>query len=64
MNGSWMNDNLEKNQRGTATVPQPTTWNYVNCHYFMALSHTSYVIKVLYLKKKKKKNLNPIYFGL
>jgi hypothetical protein len=33
-------------QRGTvATVPQPTTQNYVNYHYFMALSHTFYVIK-------------------
>jgi hypothetical protein len=36
-----------KSQRGTvATVPQPKTYNYVNCHYFMALSHTFYVLRL------------------
>jgi hypothetical protein len=40
-------ETMKKNQRGTvANVPQPTTYNYVNRHYFMALSHTFYVIKV------------------
>jgi hypothetical protein len=38
------------------------TYN-VNCHYFMALSHTFYVIKV-FLSKKIKNILNPLYFSL
>jgi hypothetical protein len=45
-----------------AIVPQRTTYNYVNCHCFMALSHTLYVIKVFLSKKDK--SLNPLYFGL
>jgi hypothetical protein len=42
-------------KRGTvATVQQPTTQNYVNSHYFMALSHTFYTIKGFLSKNEKK----------
>jgi hypothetical protein len=50
---------MEWNQKRGHSSNCAATYNCVNCHYFMALSH---IIKVFYLKNKK--NLNPLYFGL